>query len=256
MIFARIAEKFTAAAIAALSAVLLLLLLKRLTTAAWAWCLTLVYALATETWSISSQALWQAGPRVNWPSSAVSIAWSAGPKTGRETTGCGCAAHAWPLRSSFVPRTLLCCRLFWSGLLLAKASLSQHLRLLAVPFIGGVLLVSYNLYVFQRPSGGYAVTVLNGSMLSGLIGLYLSPGRGLLIYTPVAALRAVRVLACSCRGTPPAQSAAGDGGGLHHTRIAGYFQLHHLVGWLHLGAALAHRARPAAGGVDGARGIC
>ena len=28
----------------------------------WAWCLTLLYALGTETWSISSQALWQHGP--------------------------------------------------------------------------------------------------------------------------------------------------------------------------------------------------
>ena len=62
VMLARIAEKFAAAAIAALSAVFLLLLLKRITTAPWAWCLTLVYALATETWSISSQALWQHGP--------------------------------------------------------------------------------------------------------------------------------------------------------------------------------------------------
>src|SRR5579863_4686042 len=59
---ARIAEKFAAAAITALSVVVLLLLLKRITTPRWAWPLTLVYALATETWSISSQALWQHGP--------------------------------------------------------------------------------------------------------------------------------------------------------------------------------------------------
>src|SRR5579863_4168229 len=60
--FARIAQKLTASAIAALSAVVLLALLKRITNVRWAWCLTLVYALATETWSISSQALWQHGP--------------------------------------------------------------------------------------------------------------------------------------------------------------------------------------------------
>jgi hypothetical protein len=49
-----------------------------------------------------------------------------------------------------------------------------------------MLLASYNWYVFHRLSGGYAVAVLNGSIWPGLIGLYLSPGRGLLIYTPVA----------------------------------------------------------------------
>ncbi len=56
---ARILEKFAASAIAAFSAVLMLALLFRLTSRYWAWRLTLVYALATATWSIASQALWQ-----------------------------------------------------------------------------------------------------------------------------------------------------------------------------------------------------
>src|SRR5690348_3466219 len=51
VVLARIVEKFAAAAVAAFSAVLLLMLLQRITTARWAWILTLVYALATETWS-------------------------------------------------------------------------------------------------------------------------------------------------------------------------------------------------------------
>jgi hypothetical protein len=72
------------------------------------------------------------------------------------------------------------------ALFIAKATLEQHIRLLAVPLLGGALLVGYNLYVFQRPSGGYAMAVLNGFVFPGLAGLFLSPGRGLLIYTPVA----------------------------------------------------------------------
>ena len=59
---ARILEKLAASTIAALSAVVLLALLKRLTSERWAWRLTLVYALATVTWSNSSQALWQHAP--------------------------------------------------------------------------------------------------------------------------------------------------------------------------------------------------
>lgn len=184
VMFARIAGKFAATTIAALSAVLLLLLLKRVTTPPWAWCLTLVYALATETWSISSQALWQHAPGElaiigcfyclqRWTDNRTQNHWL--------WLGGACVAAAFVIR----PTNLALLPAVVVGLLLVKASLSQHLRLLAVPFIGGVLLVGYNLYVFQRPSGGYAVTVLNGSMLSGLIGLYLSPGRGLLIYTPV-----------------------------------------------------------------------
>jgi hypothetical protein len=76
------------------------------------------------------------------------------------------------------------------GLWFAKATLTQRLRnfarTLALPLAGGLLLAGYNLYVFQRLSGGYAMAVLHGSILSGLAGLFLSPGRGLLIYTPVA----------------------------------------------------------------------
>jgi hypothetical protein len=185
VIFARIAEKFAATTIAAISAVLLLLLLKRITTTPWAWRLTLVYALATETWSVSSQALWQHGPGElaivgcfycleRWTEDRARHGW---------LWMCGaCAAAAFVIR----PTNLALLPAVVAGLLAARASLAQHLRLLAAPLLGGVFLASYNWYVFHRLSGGYAVAVLNGSIWPGLIGLYLSPGRGLLIYTPVA----------------------------------------------------------------------
>ncbi|MGA2880504.1 MAG: hypothetical protein ABSG13_16270 [Bryobacteraceae bacterium] len=184
VLVARIAQKFAAAAIAALSAVLLLLLLKRITTARWAWCLTLVYALATETWSISSQALWQHGPGElaligcfygleRWSEDRERHSWS---------WLCGaCAAAAFVIR----PTNLVLLPALVVALLLAKTTLAEYVRLLAVPLVGGALLAGYNLYVFQRLSGGYAVAVLYGSAFPGLAGLFLSPGRGLLIYTPV-----------------------------------------------------------------------
>jgi hypothetical protein len=185
VMFARIAEKFAAAAIAALSAVLLLLLLKRITSAPWAWSLTLVYALATETWSISSQALWQQGP-----GELAIIAcfyclerWSEDRARHQWLWLCGaCVGAAFVIR----PTNIVLLPAVVVALFLAKAALAQQIRLLAVPFAGGLLLAGYNWHMFHRLSGGYAMAVLKGSSFSGLAGIFLSPGRGLLIYTPVA----------------------------------------------------------------------
>ncbi len=204
VMLARIAQKFAAATVTALSAVLLLLLLKRITTTPWAWCLTLVYALATETWSISSQALWQHGPG---ELAIVGCFYCLERGTGhRAPSGwlwlCGaCAAAAFVIR----PTNLALLPAVLVGLWFAKATLTQRLRnfarTLAVPLAGGVVLASYNWYVFQRLTGGYAMTVLHGSILPGIAGLFLSPGRGLLIYTPVAlfALCAFSASASSAR---------------------------------------------------------
>jgi hypothetical protein len=184
-ILARIAEKFAAAAIAALSAVVSLLLLEQITTARWAWCLTLVYALATETWSISSQALWQHGP------GELAIIgccyclqrWSDDRARKGFLWLCGaCAAAAIIIR----PTNAVLLPALLAGLLSAKPKLAQYARLFAAPSCGVLLLAGYNFFVFHRISGGYPVAGLNGDMLPGLAGLFLSPGRGLLIYTPVA----------------------------------------------------------------------
>ena len=185
VLVARIAQKFSAAVIAALSAVLLLLLLKRIATPPWAWGLTLIYALATETWSISSQALWQHGP------GELSIIgclyclhrWSQDHARSGWLWLCGAStAAAFIIR----PTNLVLLAAVLAALLLAKAVLPDLIRFLAAPLCGGALLVAYNLYAFHRLSGGYPVAMLNGSMLSGLAGLFFSPGRGLLVYTPVA----------------------------------------------------------------------
>ncbi len=182
---ARIAGKFAATAITAFSAVLLLLLLKRITSSSWSWTLTLVYALATETWSISSQALWQEGPGElaiigcfycleRWWADRASNGW---------LWLCGaCTAAAFAIRPTNAVLIPALCIAVW----LARATPAQHIRLWTVPLFSAMALVGYNLYVFERPSGGYAMAILSGSILAGIAGLLFSPGRGLLIYTPVA----------------------------------------------------------------------
>ena len=184
VMLARIGGEFAATAIAALSAVVLLLLLKRITTARWAWLLTLLYALGTETWSISSQALWQHGPGELAIIGCLYFLqrWSENRARNDWLWLCGaCAAAAFIIR----PTNIVLLPALLAALLLAKASLTQHIRFWILPLLGGLIIASYNFYVFHSVSGGYLVASLNGSISAGLAGLILSPGRGLLIHTPV-----------------------------------------------------------------------
>jgi hypothetical protein len=69
----------------------------------------------------------------------------------------------------------------------------------------GAATLAYNLRVFGRPAGGYSLA-FDGSFWGGLAGLLASPGRGLFIYTPIAAfsvLGAWAWLRNRRRGDPP-----------------------------------------------------
>jgi hypothetical protein len=199
VMFARIAEKFAATIIAALSAVFLLVLLKRITSAGWAWCLTLVYALGTETWSISSQALWQHGPgELAIIGALFGLAyWT----ENRESTAglwiCGASAACALI---FRQTNLLLLPALLAALLLAKATVPDHVRLWTLPLLGGLMIASYNLYVLRHLSGGHTAAGMNGTLLSGFAGILCSPGRGLFIYTPVA-------LFAACAFLPGARAA-------------------------------------------------
>jgi hypothetical protein len=72
-----------------------------------------------------------------------------------------------------------------AALFIGRSTIAPYLRLLAAPVLAGVLLASYNFYVFHRLSGGYAAWGAKRPVLPVIAGLFFSPGRGLLIYTPV-----------------------------------------------------------------------
>jgi hypothetical protein len=182
---ARILEKFAAAAIAAFSAVVMLALLLRITSRYWAWRLTLVYALATATWSIASQALWQ--------HTTVELAivgsmyflesWWRERKSAGALWLCGaCAACALMIR----PGEVVLLIALSAGFLVARAHMLDYARLFTLPALGGLLALAYNLYFFHNPTGTYTFGMWAGSALNGIAGLLVSPGRGLLIYMPVA----------------------------------------------------------------------
>lgn len=183
VMFARIAEKFAATFVTALSAPFLLLLLKRITSNLWAWCFTLVYALGTETWSISSQALWQHGPgELAIIGALASFAYWCDNRTSAPLWICGlCATLAFIFR----PTNIVLLPALFVAMVLAGATVAQHVRLWIIPLLGGLIVASYNFYVFHHLSGGYAFGGFTSPFWAGLTGILFSPGRGLLIYTPV-----------------------------------------------------------------------
>jgi hypothetical protein len=61
----------------------------------------------------------------------------------------------------------------------------DYVRVFILPVLAAALVAAYNLTAFHSFAGGYPVR-LDGRWFDGLLGLLLSPGRGLLIYTPVA----------------------------------------------------------------------
>ncbi len=182
-------EKLSAAVIVALSAILLYLVLLRLTTRPMSVALVAVYALGTSNFSVSSQALWQHGP-----SQLALIAALYCLVRGRDEPRWVSLAGL-PLAFAVVvrpPNLLL-------ALPLAAYVAWQHQRqaagfaLSALPPI--VFQLWYNLVYFDDPFHTQLSTLTiwpwHTPIREGLAGLLLSPGRGLLVYSPVVILSAL-----------------------------------------------------------------
>ena len=180
---ARVVEKVTSVAFAAGAAIALLFLLRRLTSERWAWILTLVFALGTGSWSTSSQAMWQHtfGQLAiigclyaieRWSASASELRWYwiAGAFA-------GLALAIRPTNLALLPALAL-------ALWFQAARPMQYLRVFALPALSAVVITAYNFAVFRQLTGGYSGR-LGRRFLEGLPGILLSPGRGLLIYTPI-----------------------------------------------------------------------
>ncbi|MEO5924184.1 MAG: hypothetical protein ABIR70_10185 [Bryobacteraceae bacterium] len=178
---ARILEKFAAVFWAAGAAVALLFLLRRLTTERAAWMLTLVFALGTANWSTSSQALWQHtfgqvaiigclyavhrwGDSPRWY-------WMAG----------GMAAVAVAIRPTNVALLPALAVALW----MLPARVTQYVRVFVPVIAGTAMLLAYNLSIFGSVSGGYSAQLKYERLWDGLLGVLISPGRGLLVYTPI-----------------------------------------------------------------------
>ena len=181
-------EKIAASAVAALAAALVFLLLRHRVDARSATLLALVFAFSTNTWATSSQALWQHGFGELLLAGAL-LALTSEPTVLNAVLAGICLGLTVPNR---LPNTVLAVGLLvygvvWAGrrvpALLASAALS------AAPFL------LYNWVSFRELGGGYSYVVkktLGSSggffanpLFPGLAGVLLSPGRGLLVFSPV-----------------------------------------------------------------------
>ena len=173
---ARIVEKLAAAALAALAAVWMLALLHRLTAPRWAWVLAGVFAAGAGVWSTASQALWQ------HTFGLVAIVACFDELDRGRLLRCGVwAGIALLIRptNAMLPAALA------AALWLEGARRPAFVRLLAPVAVAGMLAVTYNWLALGTLAGGYPLR-LDGNPAVGLAGLLVSPGRGLLFYTPVA----------------------------------------------------------------------
>jgi hypothetical protein len=186
-------EKVSASLIAAMSGAVLFLAFRKIASAKVSLAVALIYGLTSNTWAISSQALWRHGLTelsfafLLWALFRVSDSRRAPLWAG---LALAVAAANKPLEAIMIVPFLFCFgRRSWKGLFMFLTPL----------LLLGSLVFSYNLYFFARPLGVYPTSPAGyGSFAGegrarlpfftgfgiGLAGLLVSPSRGLLIYTP------------------------------------------------------------------------
>lgn len=180
--FAVVAEKIAASAITAATVVFFYLLSHKVgASRRSAIVLATVYGFATQAWVISSQALWQHGPGVFFIllASLVALDHRERPSAGKALLMGSLCAFSVAIR----PTNILFCAAALAWMMKERPS---YWRQYAVPAIAvAAALGMYNIVVFGRLGGGYGAT-FGAGFQEGFSGILLSPGRGLLIYFPLA----------------------------------------------------------------------
>lgn len=189
------AGKVAGALMTALAALLLAVTARRFTSLPGALAVALVFALGSPAWSVTSQALWKHSPAVCFTAAGLALLlWPAEARPRRLTL----ALAAIPLAFAVWCRENL-------ALFVAAAAvylLIERGRVAALAFAGvaalvAAVLVALNLHHFGEPlhSGplrhGIAVarrlgaSVWDTPLWLGLYGNFLSPSRGLFVYSPI-----------------------------------------------------------------------
>lgn len=197
---APIGEKLTASLIASLSVACMYLLLAALTTHRRALVLALAFGLATTTWTTSSQALWQHGTGVLFI--VLTLALLAYRPNATYLTGvaAGLAVDCRPSNLFFLLAVM--------GVVgYTRGSLRSAAQLALGAAVVGLPLAAYNWVVFRDLRGGYGGVddAFGGSLAEGLLGILVSPSRGLFIYSPVV-LAGFYGLWLACRRTAAPRS--------------------------------------------------
>jgi hypothetical protein len=178
---AELMEKISASLLASVTSVLIFLLLRR-ENIRWALPLAFVFAFGTNTWMISSQALWQhSGGELLIALALLLVVSSASPWRAA-LLGAVCILMAANRPPDALIAGALVLFIIWSRR-------RTTLWLLAGGLVPLVPLLYYNLHFIGDIAGGYALARVPINeffhlSLSGLAGLLISPARGLLVFTP------------------------------------------------------------------------
>lgn len=178
---ARIMEKAAASLLASVSAGLMYLLLRRRLEISTALLLTIAYAFGTNTWMIGSQALWQHGTAELLLTCCLLLA--TGPCTAARGYAlgalCGLVAFNRPPDMVF-SLAFMFHGFWWAG--------RRMPWMIAGALTACVPLAAYNFLAAGNLAGGYGLTpsgtFFNFGILPGIAGLFISPGRGLFVFTP------------------------------------------------------------------------
>ncbi|HLZ30754.1 MAG TPA: hypothetical protein VKV73_25840 [Chloroflexota bacterium] len=189
-ILATFLSKIAASLAAALSVGVVYLTLLRLTTHSGALWISLIYAFATSTWALSSQGLWQTS--MSQPLIALTFYFLV--KARQKPVNAIYASI--PLALAVAARPTVIVLALALVIHVAHAHRAQLARFLVAPAIVGALLVAYNEYYFASIFGPYAGVggvseVFALPTLDALLGLLVSPSRGILVYSPVLMLGAI-----------------------------------------------------------------
>jgi hypothetical protein len=194
-------EKLSAAIIVALSAIALYLALLRLTSPRAAVAIAAVYGLGTSSLSVSSQALWQHGP------SQLALAATLYCLARGRTEPGWVAVAGFPLSFAVLarpPDIVLAVPLL---AYIAKYHRAQAWRFALAGLPCGLFHVWYNTVYFGRPLHTqlplFEPSLWQTPLWEGLTGVLLSPGRGLLVYSPVFLFSAVSIACAWRRGGDP-----------------------------------------------------
>lgn len=190
-----VVERVTAALIAAASVGMVYLAAAQVASAPVAVALAAGYAFGSSTWSLSGQALWQHG-LAQLSLAGMSLA-LLGPPTRRN----GVAAGGWAALAVAARPIMLFAALVAAAFVWRERR--RHVGSFLIPAAAGaVLLLAYNLVWLGTPNGGYHGGAFAVPRLEYLAGLLFSPSRGLLIFSPLAALAVSSFL---CATSPAAR---------------------------------------------------
>lgn len=178
---AELMEKVSASLLASLASVLMFLVLRRERTR-WSLPLALVFAFGTNTWMISSQALWQHGAGELLIALALLLVVAPASPARLALLGAVCL-----LMAANRPPDALIAGAF--GLFTVWSRRRGALWLLAGAALPLAALLHYNLNFIGHVAGGYALGKASDEIFfrwdwSGLGGLLVSPTRGLLVFSP------------------------------------------------------------------------